>query len=297
MKKLFTFLTALFLASATFAQQGPTGSIPNAGFENWQTKTGFGMTGPYTYDMPRDWKLGFASEYISLFMKPSIGKAPNSLAGTFALKLSSTPDTIGADLEATFPLGPNNRPDGFTGQFQTSGVVTDMDDYGQALVFMTKWNGTKRDTIGFGMGELSSSPGAFSPFSTPIQYMNSSMPDTAIIYLLYFPDEANTHVLVDNLSFIYLLGTKKETASASQLKLFPNPVTEKATLTFNAQKAGKGTLIIRDMVGKEVKKLPVADVNAGANTIPVQTADLKKGIYTITLQTEKETQTLRFLKQ
>ena len=294
MKKLFTFLTALLLASTSFAQQ-----IPNNDFENWQTKSGFGPTGPYTYELPQNWEPGFITGLLSAFgMKPNIGKASPGSSGNYALQLSSTADTIGADIQCTIAIPPGNyMPDGLVGEFKTSGVVTDPNDYGFAFVLMTKWNGTSRDTIGFGTGDLASSPNMFTNFQIPISYATSVQPDSATIYFLYFPEEGNTSIQIDGLTFISLLGTAKETAASSRLKLFPNPVTEKTTLTFNAQKAGKGTLIIRDMVGKEVKNLPLTNVNAGANNIPVQTADLKKGIYTITLQTEKETQTLRFLKQ
>lgn len=289
MKKLFTFLTALLLASASFAQQ-----IPNNNFENWQTKVGIGFTGPYTYEIPQSWELGFVSELLTSFgMKPNVGKG--GATNNFALQLKSTADTVGSDVQAAFGLPVNSAPDGLVGKFKTSGVVTDSDDYGNAFVFMTKWNGVKRDTIGFGAADLTSSPNGFTTFQVPIQYMGAQ-PDSAIIYFLYFPNEGNTNILIDDLSFVSLLSTEKEIAAANRLQLFPNPVTDKATLTFNARQAGKGTLIIRDMVGKELKTLPLVNLAAGNNTIPVETTGLKNGLYTITLQTEKGTQTLRFLK-
>lgn len=290
-KKLFTFLAAFFVASVSFAQ------IPNAGFETWQTKTGLGFNGPYTYEVPQNWQLGMISDMLATFgMAPNVGKSPIAQTGSFSLKLSSNADSIGADLMSVIQMQPNARPDALIGSFRTSGLVTDPNDYGHALVILTKWNGTSRDTIGFGSAELDSSPSAFKQFTAPITYKNGINPDTAIAYLLYFPEEANTQVMVDNISFMFLLGTKEDKA-LTQLNFFPNPTSDNATLTFNAATAEKGTLIIRDLTGKEVKNQALGMLQAGANSIPVQTSDLQAGMYIATLQTSKSTQTLRFVKR
>jgi hypothetical protein len=291
-KKLFTFLAAALFATTTFAQQ-----VPNAGFETWQTKTGIGMTGPFTYSVPQNWELGFISELLASFgMAPNVAKSPVAGSGSFALRINSNADSIGSDLSATFNLGPNARPAALTGTFSTSGIVTDPNDYGQAFIFLTKWNGTSRDTIGFGAADLSSSPTVFTSFTAPITYSSSANPDTAIAYMLYFPEEANTHVIIDDLALISLLGTKENTTLA-QFKFFPNPVSDNATITFNAASSEKGSLIIRDMTGREIKNQALGLLKAGANTIPVNTAGLKAGLYTATLQTATSNQTLRFEKR
>ena len=292
MKKLFTFLAAALLATTSYAQQ-----VPNAGFEIWQTKTGIGLSGPFTYNVPQNWQLGFISDMLSTFgMAPNVGKSNVAGTGSFALKLSSNADSIGADVTTTFRLGQNARPDAMTGTFRTSGIVTDPSDYGQAFIFLTKWNGISRDTIGFGSADLASSPTAFTQFSAPITYMSSATPDTAIAYMLYFPEEGNTSVTIDDLFIMYLLGTKENTPLA-QFKFFPNPVSDNATITFNAASAEKGTLIIRDMTGREIRNQSLGLLKAGANSIPVNTSELKAGLYIATLQTAKSSQTLRFEKR
>lgn len=292
MKKLFTIIAALFISGSAFAQQ-----VPNASFETWQTKTGLGLSGPYTYEKPQSWELGFISELLSSFgMKPNVGKSNVAGTGSFALKLSSNADSIGSDLTTEINLGPNARPAAMIGTFRTSGVVTDPSDYGQAYVFLTRWNGTSRDTIGFGSADLGSSPTSFTQFTAAISYTSNLNPDTAIAYLLYFPDEANTHVMIDDIAMLSLLGTKENT-NLAQLSLFPNPVTENATITFNAATAEKGTLIIRDLTGREIKNQPLGLMPAGNNTIQVHTSGLQAGMYTATLQTAKSHQTLRFVKR
>ncbi|MFC5270903.1 T9SS type A sorting domain-containing protein [Adhaeribacter terreus] len=293
MKKLFTLAIAMAFAATSFAQ------IQNSSLETWQTKAGVGITGPYTYEIPQNWNLGFISELLAGFgIKPSIGKSTTANTGSFSLKLSSTADTIGADAMAAFSLGPNNRPQAFTGHFQTSGVVTDPNDYGQAIVFMTKWNGTKTDTIGYGMTDLDNAPNGFKPFTANIQYSNNLTPDSAIVYFLYLPEEGNTHVLIDDLAFITTVGIK-ENITFPELTFYPNPVSgnQKATLKFIAPKAEKATLTIHDVVGKAVKTIPLHTLLAGANTVEIATDELKNGLYTATLQSASGSQTFRFVKR
>ena len=293
MKKLFTLAIAMAFAATSFAQ------IPNSSLETWQTKAGVGMAGPYTYNVPQKWDLGFLSSLMaSMGMQPQISKSTTKNSGSFSLQLSTDADSIGSDIMGAFSLGQNARPQGFTGYFQTSGTVTDPNDYGQAYVFMTKWNGTKTDTIGFGMVDLDNSPNSFKPFTASIQYSSNATPDSAIVYFMYFPEEANKHVLIDDISFVYLLGTK-ENATFPELTFFPNPVSgnQNATLKFHAPKAEKATLTIRDMVGKEVKIMPLNTLQAGTNSIEISADELKAGLYLATLESASGSQTFRFIKR
>ncbi|HSI89990.1 MAG TPA: T9SS type A sorting domain-containing protein, partial [Adhaeribacter sp.] len=292
-KKLFTFLTAFFIAASSFAQQ-----VPNAGFETWQTKTGVGFMGPYIYDSPQQWEPGFISGLLASFgMKPNIGKSATAGSGNWSLKLTSDADSVGADVQTAFSLAPNFQPQALTGSFRTSGVVTDPNDYGIAFVFMTKWNGVSSDTIGFGTAELDSSPNSFKPFTAQVQYTSPAMPDSARIWLLYFPEGANTHILIDDLALINTLSAKENTKTITRLNLFPNPVHDQATLTFEASQPGNGMLTIRDLTGKEVFTYPLKGLQAGANTVPVLIQSMPAGMYLATVQTETGSQTLRFVKR
>ena len=204
-------------------------------------------------------------------------------------------DTVGADVAGSF--GISSRPASLNGFFRTSAAVTNPDNYGQAIVFLTKWGPGGRDTIAIGGTELTSSPGAFSSFSAPIQYMNNQTPDSAIVWFVYFPQDANVNILIDNVALVGTVAGVKDAALYNELKFYPNPVTANATLTFNAPKAENTTLRITDITGKEVKTMALGNLNAGANTVEVPLEDLKKGMYLATLQTTRGTQTLRFVKQ
>lgn len=299
MKKLFTFLTTLLVASAAFAQQ-----VPNHSFENWQTKSGFGLTGPFSYDLPQNWKLGYITSQTSSFVKPNIGKGMPAQIGSHSLKLSSASfsfmgatDTLGADVEAGFGIN-MGRPSSLEGYFQTSAVVTDPNDYGHVIVFLTTTTPTGRDTIAYGGADLDSSPNTFKPFSAPVQYLDNRMPDSAFVWILYYPKEVNSHILIDNLSLVNnITGQKKEASLYEKLALFPNPATDKAILTFNSPKAEAASLVIRDLVGKEVKTINLNTLQAGVNNVEIPVVELKKGIYLATLQSSRGTQTLRFVKQ
>jgi hypothetical protein len=228
-KKLFTFFAAFLISTLSFAQ------VPNNSFEMWQTKTGFGMAGPFSYQIPQAWELGFVSDMLASFgIAPNVGSSPVSQNGTSSLKLSSMPmtfmgatDTVGADVAGTFAI--SNRPASLNGYFRTSATVTNPTNYGHAMVFLTKWTPAGRDTIAFGGADLDSSPNAFTAFSAPIQYMNNLTPDTAIVWFAYFPEDANVNILIDNVALVGTIAGVKDAPLYNDLKFFPNPVTNNAT--------------------------------------------------------------------
>src|SRR5688572_32692892 len=109
--------------------------MPNNSFEMWQTKSGFGMAGPFSYQIPQAWELGYVSDMLASFgIAPNVGSSTVSQNGTKSLKLSSTAmtfmgstDTVGADVAGTF--GINNRPAFLNGYFRTSAAVTNPNNY------------------------------------------------------------------------------------------------------------------------------------------------------------------------
>ena len=63
------------------------------------------------------------------------------------------------------------------------------------------------------------------------------------------------------------------------LNIYPNPASEKITISFRLPKAGKGRLSIVNAIGREVYSLET-DFQAGEGVYSVQTRDLKeKGVF------------------
>lgn len=83
---------------------------------------------------------------------------------------------------------------------------------------------------------------------------------------------------------------------ASSLLVYPNPVTDDATISYNLNKASKVRIEVSDMVGRIVLSIGETDQTEGQHTMhfPVNTANLPKGIYIIRLFTGDESQTSRF---
>lgn len=61
-------------------------------------------------------------------------------------------------------------------------------------------------------------------------------------------------------------------------KIYPNPVKNMLNLTFNADRALDGILLIRDILGKEVKRFSF-EISPGSNRFSFPVDDFYKGIY------------------
>lgn len=74
-----------------------------------------------------------------------------------------------------------------------------------------------------------------------------------------------------------VLGTNTLTTDNSTMEVFPNPATENITVKFNAATSGNLSVILTDMVGREV--VAAAQITNNSATIPV--AGLSSGLYLV----------------
>jgi len=86
---------------------------------------------------------------------------------------------------------------------------------------------------------------------------------------------------------------------ASSLLVFPNPVTDDATISYNLKKAAKVKVDVTDLMGRVVFSLGEFEQSEGENAMnfPVHDANLPKGIYLIRLFDGDENQSSRFIVQ
>lgn len=89
------------------------------------------------------------------------------------------------------------------------------------------------------------------------------------------------------------IAIKTGTPVLPELKMYPNPVTDRFTIAFNIP-VEKVTAIIADIKGVTTKILN--QHSAKTNKLEMNIADLKPGVYFIQLQTEFGRQTLKFVK-
>ena len=80
----------------------------------------------------------------------------------------------------------------------------------------------------------------------------------------------------------------------SELSVFPNPARKNCTLNYNAQKDGKATLHIINLLGEEIYNRNI-QVITGQNNIPVSISDIPHGIYFMSIRSDEGIATQRLV--
>ena len=83
----------------------------------------------------------------------------------------------------------------------------------------------------------------------------------------------------------------------TQFTVFPNPVEGAGTIRFAVEQAGPVELVLRDNLGREVRRLIHRTLDAGLVDVEVNTRDLAPGIYHVTLKTTDRLQILKLVVQ
>ena len=253
MKKLCTLSIALMIASMTYAQ------IPNAGFETWTSHT--------TYSEPDGWQTndsltnlvgvytctegspGFAgAHYIDLTSRtiPSVGVAA-------AIAVSGTVDFTTYLPKTGFAY--TGHPTSLTGEWQYApAAVTDTP---VIAVGLTKWNGVKRDTVGYAYYKPLGSVTTWTAFSIPITYLTAETPDTAEIYLASSGLTAvnGSYLYVDTLAFAGATGTGITAINSgrSPFSVYPNPSDGLITINIPSGYNEEVKVTITNTIGATIK--------------------------------------------
>lgn len=96
---------------------------------------------------------------------------------------------------------------------------------------------------------------------------------------------------------LYSLKLNTDTAGSGvvKAKLIPNPASDQLEVLYYSPSTGKAVLYIVNMSGQVVLAKEVW-INAGSNTIPLQTAALSRDVYTVVIRMGSSRQELRLLK-
>ena len=294
MKKIVLSIIILVIAcSVTVAQ------IPNNGFENW--------TNMGTYNNPDNWdNLNSMTAPFSVYTctKGTPGnpgasylKLVSKMVGTMGVMpgIATTGIINIGNMSVTGGFAFNQRPQSLTGSWQ---YMLSGSDTGFAAVYLTKWNVMMgmRDTVAkarqllAGMGAMS-----WTAFTINLTYMSGGNPDTAQIILSSsgMTPAANSYLYADDLAFAGSVAGISENKMQSEVKLFPNPVSDKLTINFTASKITEGQIEIYNSLGEKVKSIP-ANLSS-SKTIDV--AELSSGHYILKFVTSENTFSSKFLKQ
>jgi len=285
MKKIATFFTAVIISASAFAQ------IPNAGFESWNNTAGYNnpdgwdnlnavTAGGSIYGCTQGSPGNPGSYFIKLFSQTYGSKVVPGIA------VSGTLDTTGGVYtpKAGFPF--TQRPAKLTGSWQYMAAGTDQ---GYIDVLLSKWNMSthKRDTIAYVRQSLMDMKMSWASFSIDLGYRSTAHPDSAMIVLsasdLSNP-AASSYLYVDDLAFSGSVPDAVATVSKNTFitSIYPNPAKGTAYISFNCSANSNVTINVNDLNGRTVKQA-VSKASSGNNAYSLNTTDIAKGMYFVTI--------------
>jgi hypothetical protein len=91
-------------------------------------------------------------------------------------------------------------------------------------------------------------------------------------------------------------GINEESKSIfSDEAIYPNPVSETATISFNTEGSATATLVICDITGKIIVNKEITNINAGKGVEKIDVRDWNNGVYSCSISSDKERITSRFV--
>ena len=293
MIKFLTLISTLLYSGLAFAQ------IPNPDFENWTHIATYSLGGTSGYDQPVGWctlnsfiatidsnysctkginNSPAGSDFLALTTQwVSSGIMPG-VAATGSLTCSGI--TYAASGGYPFTL----RPANITGMWQFASASS---DNGHIVVLLSKWNTflQRKDTVSFTDFTLSSVPvTSWTSFSIPLNYMEGSFPDSALIILASGGLETTpySYLYIDSLAFTGSVPSNVITVqnNHAETTIFPDPATDKATIYYYSLFPGQLQVSITDVSGKAIRKQNARIVN-GSNNISLNLDGLLKGDYMV----------------
>ena len=89
----------------------------------------------------------------------------------------------------------------------------------------------------------------------------------------------------------------EETAVATTMDVFPNPVINNATIAFNMPAAGEASITVYNLIGSQVMNLGLGTVPAGEQRHVLDMSNLEAGVYLVAVESAGEINTLRVTKK
>ncbi|MFZ4796985.1 MAG: T9SS type A sorting domain-containing protein [Bacteroidia bacterium] len=273
MKKLtFKLLVILLIANQTsFAQ-----IIPNASFEQWTTVSGV--------EKLNGW---ITSQELNC-TPVSSSKTTDKVDSNYALMIETGNCALAGGLHegyaiAIFPIA--SKPLYLNGWYKSVRVNSDS---AQIKVVLKKSN----NIIGESILNITGSVSTYQPFSIPLNYNSTVIPDGAEIYILSDRvgfSKLGNKLWVDKLSFSSNVGLKESSNLNQEISVFPVPSTKNITIKTNIDFVGLNYNVY-DMLGNKVLIGKITDESTNLNI-----ENFIPGIYL--LQFGDTRQTIRIIKQ
>ncbi|MES2286430.1 MAG: T9SS type A sorting domain-containing protein [Bacteroidota bacterium] len=88
-------------------------------------------------------------------------------------------------------------------------------------------------------------------------------------------------------------GVKENGNKISSIRLYPNPVSNEATVDLNLNESGTVVITVYDITGKIAANVFTGEMNSGINTVKINTSDIPAGIYFTTIVSNNVKKTLK----
>jgi hypothetical protein len=267
----------LFISASYFAQ------IPNSGFENWTSMTG--------YEVPNGWgTMNHATATGSVY---TATKASPGNPGSFYMKLTSR--TIGSvvvngiavsgqldsvTMQPKSGFAYTQRPANFTGRWQHMIYGSSQ---GSLMASLTRWDSglNQRVAVATASVTLSGMAMSWANFTIPFVYSDGGYPDTCIIVLKASGSNPtnNDYLWVDNLAFVgTVAGTIEQDGLLSMLSVFPNPANDKLWLNVSVKYPSETSVNITDVTGRTIISKDLGLIY-GEKSEFVNISEIPAGIY------------------
>jgi hypothetical protein len=113
--------------------------------------------------------------------------------------------------------------------------------------------------------------------STIVEYITYRQSDGLLVVGTFGNGVYQTHLTP------LVSGVNTISVPSVEFYIYPNPVTNKATIEFTLNKSSVISTVIYDESGRIVKKIKKSEFKTGSNSIQLDVADLKSGIYFVSL--------------
>lgn len=269
----YILLITCLLSSIFVKAQGFYG-FANSGMESWTNNTTI-----------TDWSL----------QGGSVTRVDHVKNGAFGAAVKNEAASAGK-LVASFAFTKRVTRALFDYKF-TLGTLTSSDT-GMVEILLTRWNtsNSSREVIARIVRTSIVTDNSWQTFSFPFTYFNTTLdPDTCTIIVSASINKGynNATIMnVDNFAFPAPAGISA-TAKSNTTGIYPNPVRNNATITYELKKDSKVTINISDVTGKVVASYNF-EKSAGLQQEQINFEALKSGIYFYEIKSSEEVKTGKF---
>ena len=254
MKTQILLLAVLISLTIQNIAQNP---IPNPGFENWSNVGGW-------YENPDNWTTSNATFSCTLIKKDN-----NSSHGNFATQILTYGCQAWAQVKFPITVHPMNM---------SCYVKTNLAGIDNVIIRIELLNAG--NVVDSGSWTNSSSISTYALITVPIT-QNTSVIDSGIIYL-EGGNNYGTELVVDELYFDKVSGIDEKENSTSWT-VYPNPLNQYSTLTFENLEKENYTLTLHDLHGRIVRT--ITDIIT--DQVLIERANLSSGLYFFHLYSDK----------